>query len=112
LDKGFSYTIKELVTRPIYSIIEYIEGKRVDHFNYFIAFLLILALGHFIGPYSLISSVDLFINGKMSGFSKVSKEFTKFIILVAVLFFALASYTLFRKAKLNYIESSDYYIFI
>jgi hypothetical protein len=104
LDKGFLYTLKELVTRPGHSVREYIQGKRVDHFNYFTGFLLLLAVGHFIGSYSQITGADLFENGKMSGFHKVAKDFAKFILLVTVPFYSLVSYTIFKKAKLNYIE--------
>jgi hypothetical protein len=104
LDKGFLYTLKELFTRPGHSIREYVQGKRVKHFNYFTGIILILAIGHFIGSYSSIRSVDLFENGKMAGFAKVAKEFAKIIVLVGIPLFALASATLFRKAKLNYTE--------
>jgi hypothetical protein len=103
LDNGFLYTIKELFTRPGHSIREYVQGKRVKHFNYFTSFILILAIGHFIGSYSSIRSADLF-DGKMTGFAKVAKEFSKIIVLVGIPFFALASAKLFRKSKLNYIE--------
>jgi hypothetical protein len=40
-DKGFFYTIKELLLRPGYTIKDYIDGKRVKHFNPFL-FLIII----------------------------------------------------------------------
>jgi len=42
IDKGISYTIKELFTRPGHSVREFIEGKRVKHFKP-ISFVLVLA---------------------------------------------------------------------
>lgn len=42
VDKGIFYTLKELFTRPGYSIREYIEGKRQKHFK---PILLIMILG-------------------------------------------------------------------
>ncbi len=104
LDKGFLFTVKELVIRPGHSVREYIQGKRVDHFNYFTGFILLLAVGHFIGNYSQITGDQLFEDGKMSGFHKVAKDFAKFILLATVPFYAFASYCVFKKAKLNYIE--------
>lgn len=104
LDKGFLFTVKELVTRPGHSVREYIQGKRVDHFNYFTGFILLLAVGHFIGSYSQITGDQLFENGKMSGFHKVAKDFAKFILLATVPFYSFASYCVFKKAKIKYIE--------
>ena len=35
IDKGFFYTFKELFIRPGHSIRAYVDGSRVNHFNYF-----------------------------------------------------------------------------
>ena len=104
LNKGFLFTVKEVVTRPGHSIREYIDGKGFNHFNYFTGFILLLTVGHFIGNYSQITGDQLFENGKISGFHKVAKDFAKFILLATVPFYAFASYNVLKKAKLNYIE--------
>ncbi len=52
LDKGLLFTIKELFTRPGHSIREYVQGKRIKHFNYFTAILILIAKGHYLGGFS------------------------------------------------------------
>jgi hypothetical protein len=103
LDKGFLFTIKELFTRPGHGIREYIQGKRVKHFNYFTLLLIIIAVTHFTGEFT--DNVNSASNSSDSdGYSRVVEEYAKFIILSFVPFFALASYFLFKKSKQNYME--------
>jgi recombinational DNA repair protein RecR len=33
VDKGFFYTVKEMLIRPGKTISDYLQGKRIDHFN-------------------------------------------------------------------------------
>ena len=104
LDKGLLFTIKELFTRPGHSIREYVQGKRVKHFNYFTAILIIIAIGHFLGGFSKVRFADLYEKGQMTGYAKVVKEYAKVIILIGIPLFTLSSYLLFKKAKQNYTE--------
>lgn len=102
-DKGFTYTIKELFTRPGHSIREFIEGKRINHFNYFAFILVIIAIGHYMGSFSQINKHELY-GSTYAGFQKVAKEYYKIVSLAGIPLFALASYLLFRSSKLNYTE--------
>lgn len=106
LDKGFLFTIKELFTRPGDSIREYIQGKRVKHFNYFTLLLIIIAVIHFISGYAKVKSIDLYQDKKVyEGFAKIVKEYAKLIVLSWVPFYAVASYFIFKKSKQNYSEN-------
>ncbi|MBB4807370.1 hypothetical protein HNP38_002674 [Chryseobacterium defluvii] len=105
LDKGFLFTVKELFIRPGHSTREYIQGKRVKHFNYFTLLLIIIAVTHFIGSYEKVKMIDIVENKKnFEGFTKVTKEYAKLIALSWVPFYAFASYILFKKSKQNYSE--------
>ena len=102
-DKGFPYTIKELFTRPGHSIREFIEGKRINHFNYFAFILVIIAIGHYIGSLSQINKHELY-GSTYAAFQKVAKEYYKIVSLAGIPLFALSSYLLFWRGKLNYTE--------
>lgn len=103
LDKGFLFTIRELFTRPGHSIREYIQGKRVRHFNYFTLLLIIIAVTHFTGAFS--KDIDSDTGSRdLEGYSRVIEEYAKFIMLSFAPLFALSSYLLFRKSRQNYME--------
>lgn len=105
LDKGFFYTLKELFTRPGHSIREFVEGKRVNHFNYFSFALIILVVEYYVIDSSSLKSRDLYDDmDKYAGFQKVAKEYFKLVSLAGIPFFALTSYFIFRKSKQNYTE--------
>lgn len=104
LDKGFLFTIKQLFVRPGHSIREYIQGKRVKHFNYLTSILILIAIGHFLGSFSKVSFADLYEKGQMTGYAKVVKEYAKVIILIGIPLFTLTSYLVFKRAKQNYTE--------
>ncbi len=102
-DKGFPYTIKELFTRPGHSIREFIEGKRINHFNYFAFILVIIAISHYMGSFSHVNKHELY-GSSYAGFQKVVKEYYKIVALAGIPLFALSSYLLFRRSKQNYTE--------
>ncbi|MET3127734.1 hypothetical protein ABID42_002853 [Arcicella rosea] len=102
-DKGFPHTIKELFTRPGHSIREFIQGRRINHFNYFAFILVIIAINHYLGTLSNINRDELY-EAKFAGFQKVVKEYYKVVALAGIPLFALTSYLLFRKSRQNYTE--------
>ena len=106
LDKGFPFTVKELYTRPGHSIREYIQGKRTNYFNYFTLLIIMIAIAHFIGKIPKVSSYDIQMQdkGTMASHTKMIKEYAKLILLTTIPLFALASFVVFRKSKLNYTE--------
>lgn len=105
-DKGFFYTIKELFSRPGHSIREYVEGKRVKHFNYFATIIFLLTIGYFIKQWTIIDATILYDDEKaVSGLLKVLKDYSKITVFLQIPFISLFSYLLFRKSKHNYAEN-------
>jgi hypothetical protein len=110
VNKGFFYTIKELFTRPGHSIREYIEGKRVKHFNYITFVMLIIAIGHVVGNITQIKLIDTthyFTTDKdiLTKFDKMTLEYPKLFIIIKLPFLALFTFLFFRKSKQNFTES-------
>jgi len=116
LDKGFFYTVKELFTRPGYSIRDYLQGKRKNHYKP-ISFVIITATIYLLS--TLITGERTFLSdffyGAISGLD--DKEFTTisntfkwgaknytYITLIFMPLFSFASFVSFRKAGYNYFE--------
>lgn len=104
VDKGLLFTIKELFTRPGHSIREYIQGKRVNHYNYFAAIIIILTITHFIEAYSNVHLSAIYGEGRLTGYIKIIQNYSKVIVLSGIPLFALVGYWVFKKVKQNYTE--------
>lgn len=105
-DKGFFYTIKELFTRPGHSIREYVQGKRVKHFNYFSTIILLLAIGYFLKKWTNFDASYFYDDKKeIEGVLKVLKDYAKITIFLHIPIVSLLSYFLFKKSKQNYTEN-------
>jgi hypothetical protein len=105
-DKGFFYTIKELFIRPGHSIREYVQGKRIKHFNYFATTILLITIGYFIKKWTKINASELYDDKKtVEGLLKVLKEYSKFTIFLHIPFISFTSYLFFKKSKQNYTEN-------
>jgi len=107
IDKGFFYTLKELLTRPGHSIREYIQGKRVRHFNAFSFLLLLLAIVYFLDEFSSIKLEDMITNSKefANTIESFIKEYPRLIYVINIPLMAISSYLFFRKSKLNFAEN-------
>jgi hypothetical protein len=104
-DKGFFYTIKELFTRPGHSIREYVQGKRVKHFNYFATIILLLTISYFLKKWTKIDASAIFNDqSRVTGLFKVLKDYSKVTVFLHIPVIALASYVFFKKSKQNYTE--------
>lgn len=107
IDKGIFYTIKELFIRPGHSIREFIEGKRVKHFNFISLLIIGLAVSSFLTHYSKIHLTDLFPDSSkqaMSSFEKFTTEYPKLTLGIFIPINSLFSFLWFRKAKYNFSE--------
>jgi hypothetical protein len=104
LDKGFPYTIKELITRPGHSIREYIQGKRIRHFNYFSLLIVMLSANIFFSQYKAVSLTEIYGDEVLSGYLKLSKNYGKMLKVIGIPLWAVVFYFVFGKAKQNYIE--------
>ena len=116
VNRGFLYTLKELVIRPGHSIREFIEGQRKPHYKP-LPFLLVTSTIYILWSYltgtnTVVSDI---ISGMTGGMTQneikenmqrihwVIKNQT-YILLLLLPFFSLASYWAFLKAKYNYFE--------
>lgn len=109
VDKGLPYTVKELLVRPGYSVREYVEGKRSQHFNY-VTFLLILA--------AMSLFVQSTVHYKMSAvvlatpeaaamldtFQEYYQKYIKVIYFCTIPLYAASTFIIFRSAKQNFAE--------
>ncbi len=106
IDSGILFTIKELFTRPGHSIREFINGKRVRHFNVITLLIIIVGASHFIEKQSSFHFTGLTPNnaGFNSFFDEFTTSFPKIAILLAIFSYSFFSFLWFRKAKLNFSE--------
>jgi hypothetical protein len=121
VDHGIVFTIKELFTRPGYTIREFLEGKRVKHYRPLALVLLLGAVVTFV-----LHSLDMSlmeetqrsmreVTGDVSGGSARVNEFQartnafaeKYMNLIQILMLPVTSlftWLMFRKKGLNYPE--------
>jgi hypothetical protein len=114
-DRGIFFTIKEMFTRPGYSIREYIEGKRIRHFKPISFVLLIAGIYGYLDHSFDISLNKLQLQTEINKPRKNSVEIAKItewitnhyalFTLGILLFVALASKWAFKKTGYNYIEN-------
>ena len=105
---GIFYSAGQLFTRPGHTIREYIDGKRVKHFE---PIALLLTVATFYGIFYHYFGINLFEGDKIPG-EKITAEMIndwlsnnfslETLLLVPV--YSLASYVVFLKQKYNFIE--------
>ncbi len=110
-DKGILYTTKELLTRPGHTIREFIDGKRVKHFQP-LSFVIVLAtfyglLYHYLIfdriKTTLINPKDD-ITGASGKIVTWMTEHFAFVGLILIITATLVSYVIFKKKKYNLAE--------
>lgn len=107
VDKGILFTLAGLFKRPGHSVREFIQGKRVPHFNFITLILLILTVGSIIAPYAHGKMSDLMPEqGKQltNDFESIVSTYPKLVLIVAIPLYSLFSFALFKRAQLNYSE--------
>ena len=107
LDKGFPYTLKHLVTKPGYSIRDYIDGKRVGHFNAITFLLIVIALNLFVQSatnYDLakLTLVDTNATGLLEQAQHYQKAYIKQFYLITIPLASLIGYLVLRRSGLNF----------
>jgi len=109
-EKGILFSLREGITRPGKAGMDYISGKRIRYYNVFYLILLIIGLNLFITSYyEKLSHIYLGTNeAVMTGVVKSVGEFlehySKLLIFSFVPLFALNSFLIFRRKKLNLSE--------
>jgi hypothetical protein len=123
-DKGILYTSKQLFTRPGYSIREFIEGKRVNHFKPISLIIVLATVYGLLYHYFHINLLKVnYVGDFQSGFNSVKPApgktpFTfdinklnewvgthySWAALLQLPLYALGSFLAFRKSGFNYVE--------
>ena len=111
LDKGILYTSKQLFTRPGNAIREYIEGKRVNHFE---PFALLVTIATLYGFFFHYFHINLFANVPLDDptFAKIDLSYinewmsTHFSLATILFlpFYTVGSFIAFKKQGYNIIE--------
>lgn len=111
VEKGMLFTAKESLIRPGKAALDYIEGKRVRYYNVFYFILLLIGLNLFISNYydQLVEIYDgnsaKVVNDALGiKLKHFISDYAKILIFSFVPLFALNSFILFRKRKLNFSE--------
>ncbi|MCG2611957.1 DUF3667 domain-containing protein [Flavobacterium sp. SM15] len=108
LEKGFFYTLKELLTRPGHSIREYIQGKRAKHFSYFTLLIILVTLCFFVSRFAEVNITQIYEKNGQGVFSEVQQfqsKYPKGYLLLSIPVYSIFSFLFFRKSKLNFAEN-------
>jgi hypothetical protein len=108
INKRFFFSLKELMTRPGHSIRDFLEGKRINHYNAFGLLLLLIAASYFIGEYSPLKLTDI-MDENSQEFAAAMDQFTgenpRLFFMLNLLIMAITSFLLFKKSKINFAEN-------
>lgn len=113
-NKGFLYSVKEIIKNPGKTAREYIDGNRVNHYKPILLAFVLSGISAFVsfkilGLYDILiahySSSAANVNSKfMNEFMSVFSSYNSIIMLLALPFIALATKFVFRKWGQNYYE--------
>ncbi len=108
-DRGIFFTIKEMFTRPGYSIREYIEGKRINHFKPISFVLLVAGLYGYLVHVSGVKNVQFHEDkNKLVNADSIYNWMQMhygFVTLATIVIAAWAFKWAFKKIGYNYIEN-------
>ncbi|WP_051197615.1 DUF3667 domain-containing protein [Flavobacterium soli] len=108
VDKGILFTIKEALTRPGEAALDYISGKRVKYYNVFYLIVILVGLQLILANYyeklQLLYHPEIYqAHNDIEKYSFLT-DYSKILILALIPLFAVTSYMLFRRKKLNISE--------
>lgn len=110
MEKGILFTIKEALTRPGKASLDYISGKRIKYYNVFYLTVLLVGLQLFLANYYGQLQMIYYprvaeISGEASQKSVAFlSDYSKVLILSLIPFFAINSFIIFQRKKLNLSE--------
>jgi hypothetical protein len=111
IDKGILFTIKQAIIRPGQAALDYISGKRIKYYNVFYLILILIGLNIFLSnQYDKMAHTyfGTIIEPETNEKGKAINDFiinnSKLIIFSFVPLFAINSFILFRRKKLNISE--------
>lgn len=110
-EKGILFTIKEALTRPGQAALDYIAGKRIKYYNVFYLILILIGLNIFLSnqydqmAHTYFGTIsEPLTNDKGKAINDFLHNNSKLIIFSFVPLFAINSFILFRRKKLNISE--------
>lgn len=108
MEKGILFTLKEAVTRPGNAALDYINGKRIKYNVFYLTALLVGLQLFFANYYEHLQAtynpeLQERIQETAHGVNFLS-DYGKILILSLIPFFAVTSFLIFRKKKLNLSE--------
>jgi hypothetical protein len=110
-EKGILYTAKQAMIRPGKAALDYIAGKRIRYYNVFYLTLLLIGLNLFISHIQIQLSNHYFntelgpkANTAGAKIDAFLENYSKMIIFSFIPLFAINSFLIFRKKKLNLSE--------
>lgn len=110
-ERGILFTVKEAMLRPGKAALDYISGKRIRYYNVFYLTLLLIGLNLFLTHIQNELSHEYFntnlepetdMGGK--GMGDFLSNNSKLIILSFIPLFAINSFMIFKRKKLNFSE--------
>ena len=114
-NKGFFYTIKNLIKNPGKTVRDYLDGNRVNHYKPILLAFVMSGISTYIS-FKILKMGKIFeeipakMNYKtsqsllMADYSNFVQSYNTFIYMMMIPCFALASFLTFRKLKQNYYE--------
>ena len=103
LDKGFLYTLKQLVKAPGNMQLDYVNGERSKHQKPFSMFF-ICATFYMLSKYYINKIMIYYQIGEIKE-ADFSHKYMVPIQILLIPFYALLAYLFFRKSKFNYAET-------
>ena len=115
-NKGFFYTLKNLVKNPGKTVKEYIEGNRINHYKPILMAFVMSGISTYVSFKVLkigkiMEQIPSQMNGNessqnviMQNYSAFVQTYSTLIYMAMIPMFAIASYFVFRKQKQNYYE--------
>ena len=109
-EKGILFTLKEAITRPGKAALDYINGKRIKYYNVFYLALILIGLNIFIVHYYDIHAKEYLPELEKTASYEGDKlgvfldNYSKLLLLGLLPLFAINSFILFGKRKLNFSE--------
>lgn len=110
-EKGILFTIKEAFIRPGQAALDYISGKRIKYYNVFYLILLLIGLNIILTDlYDQLShtyfgtDLEFKVTGKGEAVANFVAKYTKLLIFALVPIFAINSFCVFKRLKLNFSE--------
>ncbi|MDI1315709.1 DUF3667 domain-containing protein [Flavobacterium sp.] len=109
-EKGILFSLKEAIRRPGKAALDYISGKRIRYYNVFYLILLMIGLNIFMNNFHDKLS-HIYLNTTESAANEVGKslgdfltDYSKLIIFSFVPLFAVNSFLIYKRKKLNISE--------